>query len=150
MQLKKSYIRQNAILAPLMLVLLVMFSLSLYATKTENKTASKETEEVKVATGTASWYGPNFHGRKTATGDKYDMHGLTCASNRYPLGTWLRVTNIKTGKSVIVRVNDRMHPKMKRIIDLSKGAAKELGMVTAGAAQVKVEDLGRSLPVASL
>lgn len=133
-----------------MLVLLVMFSLSLYATKTEKKTASKETEEVKVATGTASWYGPNFHGRKTATGDKYDMHGLTCASNRYPLGTWLRVTYIKTGKSVIVRVNDRMHPKMKRIIDLSKGAAKELGMVTAGVAQVKVEDLGRSLPVASL
>jgi rare lipoprotein A len=94
----------------------------------------------------ASWYGGSFHGKKTATGDQFDLNKFTCASNQYPLGTWLKVTNLKSGKTVLVRVNDRMHPRMRRIVDLSKGAAIEIGMIKAGVAKVKVEDLGKSLP----
>ncbi|HSC55214.1 MAG TPA: septal ring lytic transglycosylase RlpA family protein [Phnomibacter sp.] len=120
-----------------------------WASKNEKKDASAEkTSTTKM--GTASWYGPGFHGKKTSSGDKFDMNGLTCASNHYKLGTWLKVTNMRTGKSVIVRVNDRMHPRMKRIVDLSKGAAREIGMVSKGVSKVKVEDLGRSLPASML
>lgn len=127
------------------MVVLLMFSNMAWASKNEKKEVATE-KEATVKTGTASWYGPGFQGKKTSTGDKFDMHGLTCASNQYKLGTWLRVTNLKTGKSVIVRVNDRMHPRMKRIVDLSKGAASQIGMISKGVAKVKVEDLGRSLP----
>jgi len=127
------------------IVVLVACSNVAWASKNEKKEVATE-KEATVKTGTASWYGPGFHGKKTSTGDKFDMNGLTCASNHYKLGTWLRVTNLKTGKSVIVRVNDRMHPRMKRIVDLSKGAAREIGMISKGVGKVKVEDLGRSLP----
>ena len=140
-----SYLKNFVQKAALLLVAILVSSV-LMATKNEKKAANTEKEEAKTITGTASWYGPKFHGKTTATGDQYDMHGMTCASNRFPLGTWLRVTHVKTGKTIIVRVNDRMHPKMKRIIDLSKGAAKELGILSVGVAQVKVEDLGRTLP----
>lgn len=122
-----------------------LLSLSAAATKNEKNTTTKE-KTGDTRTGIASWYGPNFHGKKTATGDKFDMLGLTCASNQYPLGTWLKVTNVRNGKTVVVRVNDRMHPRMKRLIDLSKGAAKEIGIISTGVAKVKVEDLGKSLP----
>lgn len=130
---------------PVLLVALLI-STVLMASKNEKNATTKEKENTKVSTGVASWYGPKFHGKKTATGDLFDMNDLTCASNRFPLGTWLRVTHLKTGKSIIVRVNDRMHPRMKRIIDLSKGAAKELGMLSVGIAQVSVENLGKTLP----
>lgn len=131
----------------MVLVIMVMVACSnmAWASKNEKKEVTNE-KEATSKVGTASWYGPGFHGKKTSTGDKFDMNGLTCASNQYKLGTWLRVTNMKTGKSVVVRVNDRMHPRMKRIVDLSKGAAREIGMVSKGVAKVKVEDLGRSLP----
>ena len=128
-----------------MIAVSMLLSFSAAATKNEKNTTTKE-KAGDTRTGVASWYGPNFHGKKTATGDKFDMLGLTCASNQYPLGTWLKVTNVRTGKTVVVRVNDRMHPRMKRLIDLSKGAAKELGMISSGVAKVKVEDLGKSLP----
>lgn len=128
-----------------MLLLGALLSFQALATKNEKKSATTE-KASDSRTGKASWYGPNFHGKKTATGDKYDMMGLTCASNQYPLGTWLKVTNVRNGKSVVVRVNDRMHPRMKRLVDLSKGAAKELGMISTGVATVKIDDLGKSLP----
>lgn len=140
-----SYLKIFVQRAALLLVAILVSSV-LMATKNEKKASSTEKEEAKTFTGSASWYGPKFHGKTTANGDQYDMHGMTCASNRFPLGTWLRVTNVKSGKTIIVRVNDRMHPRMKRIIDLSKGAAKELGILSVGVAQVKVEDLGRTLP----
>jgi len=127
------------------IVVLVACNNVAWASKNEKKEVATE-KDATVKTGTASWYGPGFHGKKTSTGDKFDMNGLTCASNQYKLGTWLRVTNLKTGKSVVVRVNDRMHPRMKRIVDLSKGAAREIGMISKGVGKVKVEDLGRSLP----
>lgn len=136
-----------SLIRPLVFVTLILVACSniAWASKNEKKEVASE-KETSVKTGTASWYGPGFHGKKTSTGDKFDMNGLTCASNQYKLGTWLRVTNLKTGKSVIVRVNDRMHPRMKRIVDLSKGAAIEIGLISRGVGKVKVEDLGRSLP----
>lgn len=123
----------------------LMLATAVFASKDEKKDAAAG-KNGSVAVGTASWYGGSFHGKQTATGDKFDLNKFTCASNRYSLGTWLRVTNLRNGKSVLVRVNDRMHPRMKRIVDLSKGAASEIGMISTGVAKVKVEELGPSLP----
>ena len=99
-----------------------------------------------IKTGLASWYHDKFHGRKTASGDIFSQKKLTCASNQYPLGTWLRVTNLINGKSVIVRVNDRMAVRMKRVVDLSKAAAREIGMEKSGVGRVKVESFGKHKP----
>ncbi len=99
-----------------------------------------------IRKGIASFYADMFEGRKTANGEIFSQKKLTCASNLFPLGTWLKITNIKTGKSVIVKVNDRMHPRMKRVVDLTKKAATELGMVKQGIAEVQVESLGKDLP----
>lgn len=89
--------------------------------------------------GEASWYGSDFHGRLTANGEVYDMNLLTAAHPTMPLPSYARVTNLKNGSSIIVRVNDR-GPFMKdRIIDLSKQAAEVLGYANAGVANVKVE-----------
>ncbi|WP_019218614.1 septal ring lytic transglycosylase RlpA family protein [Bartonella florencae] len=89
--------------------------------------------------GEASWYGSDFHGRLTANGEIYDMNLLTAAHPTMPLPSYARVTNLKNGSSLIVRVNDR-GPFMKdRIIDLSKQAAEILGYANAGVANVKVE-----------
>lgn len=89
--------------------------------------------------GTASWYGRYFQGKQTANGESYDMNALTCAHRSLPLGTWLRVTNLKNRKSIFVRVNDRGPMPEDRIIDLSYGAAKAVGIT--GLAKVKLEKL---------
>lgn len=107
-----------------------------------NTSFARDKNEVAKAatnTGLASWYGPKFHGKKTATGEVYNQHGLSCASNKYPLGTLLKVTNMKNGKTVMVKVNDRMHPKVKRSVDLSKAAAQELNMIKTGVTTVQIE-----------
>lgn len=98
---------------------------------------------VKAYYGTASYYADKFTGRKTATGDIYDHDKLTAACNVLALGTWIRVTNLKNNKTVIVQVNDRLHPKNKRIVDLSRLAAQKLGYISRGLTQVKVEVLGK-------
>jgi rare lipoprotein A len=87
--------------------------------------------------GQASWYGRHFQGRKTATGETFDMNGLTCAHRSLPLGSWIRVTNLKNRRSVFVRVNDRGPVPENRIVDLSFGAAKAVGL--AGLGKVKLE-----------
>ena len=84
--------------------------------------------------GVASWYGREFHGRRTSNGEVYDMYGLTAAHKTLPLPTRARVTNVATGKSIIVRVNDRGPFKKGRLIDMSYGAARELGFLNAGTA----------------
>jgi len=91
-----------------------------------------------ASTGKGAYYGKKFHGRKTASGEPFDMNKLTAASNDHPFGTMLKVTNVANGKSVEVRVNDR-HAGGDRIIDLSYAAAQQIGMVKAGLAEVKVE-----------
>jgi rare lipoprotein A len=91
--------------------------------------------------GMASFYGKEFHGRKTASGETYDMWNFTCAHRTLPFGTQLRVTNLKNKISVVVRVNDRGPFTKGRIIDLSFAAAKKLNMLKDGVVKVKVEKI---------
>ncbi|MBC7752560.1 MAG: septal ring lytic transglycosylase RlpA family protein [Candidatus Saccharibacteria bacterium] len=90
-------------------------------------------------TGIASWYGHQFNGRKTANGDRFDMNGLTAAHRSLPLSCFIRVTNKDNGKSVIVKVNDRGPYSGNRILDLSFGAAQQLGIVNKGMGNVTIE-----------
>jgi len=96
--------------------------------------------------GIASWYGKKFHGRLTSNGERYDMYAMTAAHKTLPLPTNVRVTNVETGKSIIVRVNDRGPFVKNRIIDLSYTAALELDVVANGTAVVKVEALTGTRP----
>ena len=89
--------------------------------------------------GEASWYGKGFHGKKTASGEKFDQNDKTAAHPTLPLGTEATVTNLETGKSVDVEINDRGPYTKGRDIDLSKEAAEEIGMKKDGAVPVKVE-----------
>ena len=97
--------------------------------------------QVYRESGVASWYGKDFHGRKTANGETYDMYGLSAAHRTLPLGTHIRVTNLDNYKSITVKVNDRGPYAKMRVLDLSYGAAKQLGFVAQGTAQVKIESL---------
>lgn len=90
-------------------------------------------------TGLASWYGRQFHGRKTASGETFDMNGLTAAHRSLPLNCYVKVTNKTNGKSVVVKVNDRGPFHGNRVLDLSYGAAKQLGVTNAGTAKVSIE-----------
>ncbi|MFK5926813.1 MAG: septal ring lytic transglycosylase RlpA family protein [Desulfuromusa sp.] len=92
--------------------------------------------------GVASWYGRKFHGRKTSNGEIYDMYGMSAAHKTLPLGVYVKVTHLGNGRHVIVRVNDRGPFVAGRIIDLSYGAAKHLGIVDSGTAQVQIQALG--------
>jgi rare lipoprotein A len=91
-----------------------------------------------VQVGTASWYGPRFQGKKTANGETFNMHSMTAAHRTLPLGTRVRVTNLRTGKQVKVRINDRGPYAKGRKIDLSRAAARKLGIVKKGVAKVKI------------
>lgn len=94
-----------------------------------------------VEEGVASWYGPDFHGGRTSTGETYDMNAMTGAHPTLPLPTWVRVTNLENGRSVVVRLNDRGPFAKDRIIDLSRAAAEQLDMVRKGTARVEVRSL---------
>ena len=92
-----------------------------------------------VGEGTASYYGRELAGNRTASGERFNPNALTAAHRTLPLGTKLRVTNVANGRSVIVRVNDRGPFVGKRVIDVSLGAAREINMVRSGTAQVRLE-----------
>jgi rare lipoprotein A len=96
--------------------------------------------------GIASYYHDKFEGRLTANGDTFTQKSLTAASNTYPLNCWVRVTNIRNHKSVLVRIIDRMHHLNTRLIDLTRSAASELGFITRGLTRVKVEYMGKKKP----
>lgn len=106
------------------------------------KTAPKiaKTREIR---GIASWYGPGFHGRTTASGERYNSNALTAAHRSLPFGTKVKVTNLNNGRVVVVRINDRGPYAGRRIIDLSAAAARRLKMVKSGVAPVKIEILAR-------
>jgi rare lipoprotein A len=93
-------------------------------------------------TGTASWYGDQFNGRATASGERFDMHALTAAHRTLPLPGLVEVTNLANGRRIVARVNDRGPFVDGKIIDLSRGSAEALGMLQAGAAEVRVRYLG--------
>ncbi len=99
----------------------------------------------KTLFGIASFYSRNLEGTKTATGETFHHNNLTAASNNFKLNSWVRVTNLKNGESVIVRINDRMHPKMAkkgRVVDLTYSAAKKIGLTgKIGVTKVKVEQV---------
>jgi rare lipoprotein A len=95
-------------------------------------------------TGLASWYGDQFNGRPTATGERFDMHALTAAHKTLPLPGLVEVTNLANGRRIVVRVNDRGPFVDNRIIDLSRGSAEALGMLQAGVGEVRVRYLGRA------
>ena len=99
--------------------------------------------------GTASFYAKKFNGRKTASGNIYDSNKYTAACNSLPLNTWIKVTNLSNDKTVVVKVNDRLHAKSKRLVDLSGSAARQLGYTGRGLARVKVEPL-RNAQVSAL
>ena len=104
------------------------------------KIEKRESKEVQY--GIASWYGNDFHGRPTSSGEIYDMYQLTCAHNTLPLGTTVMVTNLENGRSLELKVNDRGPFVKERIIDLSYAAAQILGIWEKGTAFVKVEAIG--------
>ncbi len=102
--------------------------------------------EGSVQTGIASWYGEEFHGKSTSSREIYDMNDLTAAHNTLPLGTYVMVTNLDNGKSVVVRVNDRGPFVKNRVIDLSYAAARAIDLVGPGTAPVKLEVLSNLSP----
>lgn len=108
----------------------------------------KQEVKPKVYYGIASYYADKFNGRPTANGEIYSHRKLTAACNVLPLGTWIRVTNLKNNQSVIVKTNDRLHPRMKRIVDLSRAAAEKLQYTGRGLTQVKVEVIGANRALA--
>lgn len=129
--------------------LLVLTACSPAARFTSNSESEINNSEISTArylpgeilTGTASYYAHEFHGRKTANGEIFDMNGLTAASPDLPFNLMLKITNRKNGLQTVVRVNDRMPRHPSRLLDLSLGAAKALGMVTDGLAEVTIEIL---------
>ncbi|MEO3701964.1 septal ring lytic transglycosylase RlpA family protein [Acinetobacter ursingii] len=102
-------------------------------------TVASNTVRKFTQTGVASWYGRQFHGRKTASGDTFDMNELTAAHRSLPLNCYIRVTNKDNGKSVVVKGNDRGPFHGNRVLDLSYGAAKRIGITSAGTAKVSIE-----------
>jgi rare lipoprotein A (peptidoglycan hydrolase) len=114
--------------------------------RAEAKKAAREARLAREAEkgrsrGKASWYGPKFHGKQTASGERFDRKGLTAAHRDLPFGTRVRVTNTRNGQAIVVRINDRGPYSRGRIIDLSEGAARKIGMMRAGTARVLVEVL---------
>jgi rare lipoprotein A len=99
--------------------------------------------------GVASWYGPDFHGKSTSSGEPYDMYGMTAAHKTLPLPCYARVTNLSNGRSVVVRVNDRGPFVSNRVIDLSYTAASRLDMIRNGTAFVEVQALAPSGPLSA-
>ena len=120
---------------------------ALGAAPVENSSGSKDipkseaVQKQAVQIGKASWYGKYFDGRHTATGERYDMFRFTAAHRELPLGTLVKVTNLRNGKWVVVKVNDRGPVPRSRIIDLSYGAAQILGMRARGLAVVRLDVL---------
>jgi rare lipoprotein A len=94
-----------------------------------------------VLYGQASYYAAKFHGRRTASGETFNHSRLTAACNSLPLNTLIRITNLRNGKTIVVKTNDRLHAKTSRLVDLTKAGAEKLGFVKAGLTRVKVEVL---------
>ena len=114
--------------------------------KIDKDETEKKKESASLIFGTASYYSNKFHGRRTASGEIFNQQKMTAACNVLPLGTWIQVTNLRNNRRIIVKVNDRLHGRMTRAIDLSREAARQLGFIQAGLAKVRVEVLGKKKP----
>ena len=139
-------------IAFLLIVFFVIFIQMIYCQPAKVNAGSKKTTSAKekkksissrILYGQASFYAAKFEGRKTATGELFTHSKLTAACNVLPLGTWIRITNLRNGKAIIVRTNDRLHPKTRRLVDLSRKGAQQLGYTKSGLTRVKVEVLNQ-------
>jgi rare lipoprotein A len=101
---------------------------------------------IKTQYGVASFYSNKFEGRKTYTDEIFSQKKFSAASNTLPMRTWVRVTNLRNHRSVVLRINDKMHPRNRRLIDLSRAAARKLGFTNSGLARVRVDVLGKKMP----
>ena len=127
---------------------MILSSASARATTPGNtKSAVTPSTSTTVLRGRASWYGSYFQGRRTTSGERYNRFKYTCAHKTLPFGTRLRVTNVKNGKSVVVRVSDRGPYRHQRILDLSEAAARPLGVVDCGATTVVAEIVAADTPL---
>ena len=106
-----------------------------------SQATAREKKKTPGTIGIASWYGDQFHGRRTANGERFDMNGLTAAHRSLPFGSKVRVTNQATNASVVVRINDRGPYAGNRVIDLSRAAARKLRLIERGVGPVKLEVL---------
>ena len=112
----------------------------------KNRTAARVRNLDSVQYGVASYYADKFEGRRTANGETFSQKKMTAAHNGLPLGTWIRVTNLRNGRKVVVKVNDRLHHRNRRLVDLSRTAASRLGYLNSGLTKVRIEVLGRKKP----
>jgi rare lipoprotein A len=128
----------------LLITVLFVFCQSIDAQ--DSSSTKKTTGKSKVQYGIASFYANKFNGRKTANGEIFSQQKFTAAHNSLPLGTYVRVTNLRNKKTVVVKINDRLHARNKRLIDLTKAAAQKLGFVKSGLTRVKLEVLGKKPP----
>lgn len=117
-----------------------------FTSKGRPDTGWREPSSSSQLEGVASYYAGEFNGRKTASGEYYDMNDLTAAHRTLPFGTKVKVTNLDTGRTVVVRINDRGPFKDDRVIDLSLGAAKELGLIAMGTGRVILQILEFGIP----
>jgi rare lipoprotein A len=122
-------------------IYLTVFVFFVHATLGQNNQITSK-KAPKVLYGTASFYANKFEGRQTANGEIFSQKKMTAACNVLPLGTWIRVTNLRNGRTVVVKINDRLHYRMKRVTDLSRAAARQIGH-NDGLTRVKVEVLDR-------
>jgi rare lipoprotein A len=130
--------------APVALLLVVVAACTARTARREEPAARhRDGEVVKVLRGRATFYGDKFHGRRTASGERFSQRKMTAAHRSLPFGTMVRVTNMSNGKSVVVRINDRgpFGRDRRRVIDVSKSAARALGFIQSGWARVKIEVL---------
>ena len=109
------------------------------SSREKKSTTSRKSTNETVLYGTASYYAFKFEGRRTAAGEVFEHKKMTAACNALPLGTWIKVTNLINGQSVIVKTNDRLAKKTSRLVDLTMAATKRLGFKNAGLTRVKVE-----------
>jgi rare lipoprotein A len=138
----------NKLLFALAVFIVMICPLGLIAQKQTGTVARtiNTTNIPPVQYGIASFYDNKFEGRLTSNGEVFTQKKLTAASNTLPLNCWVKVTNLKNNRSVIVRITDRMHHKNKRLIDLSRSAASKLAYIGKGLTRVKVEYLGKKKP----
>ena len=147
MTVKTASDKSNKMKTLFLVLLLAVFSFSLNQISAQthknypDKTSvhRKADKKIRPRYGVASYYAKKFNGRKMTNGEIYRQGKFTAACNVLPLNTWIKVTNLRNHKSVIVKIKDRMNPKNKRLVDLSYAAAKKLGYLSSGLTRVKVE-----------
>lgn len=115
-------------------------------TRTDSIALNKKRNVPVVQFGVASFYHDKFEGQRTATDEIFTQKKLTAACNTLPMNCWIKVTNLSNNKSVLVKINDRMHPSNPRLVDMSKAAAVSLGYTGRGLTRVKIEYIGKKKP----